>query len=271
MSRPIWFVQLLKKAFPNRYLAARATRVPILGELLNRWLFEGDDLFFMPSRRAIQINENVTNPDEVVLPSEVVEHFIQQAKVHWIMTSCICRQGDHCKRYPVDRGCLFLGEAALGINPQLGRRVTKAQALNHVEQCREAGLIHLVGRNKLDTVWLGVGPGEKLLTICNCCPCCCLWRVVPHIAPHIHAKITRMPGVSVAISDRCEGCGTCTDDVCFVDALHLLDGRATIAETCKGCGRCVTVCPEGAIELTILSDSFTQAAISRISQVVDVS
>jgi len=26
-------------------------------------------------------------------------------------------------------GCLFLGEAALGINPQLGRRVTKEEAL----------------------------------------------------------------------------------------------------------------------------------------------
>jgi ferredoxin len=47
-------------------------------------------------------------------------------------------------------------------------------------------LVHMVGRNKLDSVWLG-------------------------------AKVTRMPGVIVAASDRCVDCGTCTEDVCFVD------------------------------------------------------
>jgi ferredoxin len=271
MSRPIWFVQLLKSAFPNRYLLAKATRVPLLGKFLDHWLFEGDDLFFMPSARAIQINESLLGAEDIVLPSEVVKHFIQQANVHWIMDNCICRQADRCETYPVDLGCLFLGEAALGINPQLGRRVTMDQALDHVERCRAAGLIHLIGRNKLDTVWLGVGPGENLLTICNCCPCCCLWRVIPDIAPHIGAKITRMPGVSVRISDQCTGCGICTEEVCFVDALHLVDGRACIAERCKGCGRCATACPEDAIEITIQSDDVGLAAISRISRVVDVS
>jgi ferredoxin len=271
MSRPIWFVQLLKRAFPNRYLVAKATRVPLLGRILDHWLFAGDDLFFMPSARAIQINENLSAPRDIVLPSEVVEHFIQQANVHWIMDNCICRQGDRCESYPVNLGCLFLGEAALGINPQLGRRVTMDQALEHLERCRAAGLIHLIGRNKLDTVWLGVGPGENLLTICNCCPCCCLWRVIPDIAPHIGSKITRMPGISVAISDQCTGCGICTEDVCFVDALHLVDGRASIADRCKGCGRCAIACPENAIEVTIQFDGVGLAAIPRISRVVDVS
>jgi hypothetical protein len=90
------------------------------------------------------------------------------------MNTCLCRDAKQCKDYPIDLGCLFLGEAALGINPRLGRGVTKREALEHIRRCREAGLVHLIGRNKLDTVWLGVGPGDKLLTICHCCPCCCL-------------------------------------------------------------------------------------------------
>jgi len=271
MSRPLWFVQLIKKTFPNRFLVARATKVPIIGRILDRWLFEGDDLLYLPKDQVIQINQSLDMPGEMVLPSQVVEHFIEKANTHWIMNSCICRAAEKCEDYPIDLGCLFLGEAALGINPQLGRRVTKEEALEHVRRCREAGLVHLIGRNKLDTMWLGVGPGDKLLTICNCCPCCCLWRVLPHVAPRISVKVTRMPGISVAVSERCVGCGTCTGGVCFVDAIHVVDNRAVINDTCRGCGRCASVCPQEAIEISIEYGWFVEESIARISPLVDVS
>jgi len=271
MSRPLWFVQLIKKTFPNRFLVARATKVPILGRILDRWLFEGDDLIYLPKDQVIRINQCLDMPGEMVLPSQVVEHFIEKANVHWIMNFCICREAEKCEDYPVDLGCLFLGEAALGINPQLGRRVTKEGALQHVRRCREAGLVHLIGRNKLDTMWLGVGPGDRLLTICNCCPCCCLWRVLPYVAHRISAKVTPMPGVTLVVSDRCVGCGTCTQDVCFVDAIHLVDHRAVISDACRGCGHCVSVCPQEAIEISIEYGQFVEECIARISPLVDVS
>lgn len=271
MSRPLWFVELLRKAFPGRFLLARSTRAPIFGAMIDNWLFEGDDMMYLPKSRAIQINRPIDMQEEVVLPAQIVDHFIEEAGVHWIMDACICRQASVCRDYPIDLGCLFLGEAALGINPKLGRRVTKEEAFKHVQRCREAGLVHLIGRNKLDTVWLGVGPGTKLLTICNCCPCCCLWRVLPYIAPQISAKITRMPGVTVTVNDRCVGCGTCTEDVCFVDAIHLKQDRAVISEACRGCGRCVTVCPESAIEITVEYGELVEESIAHISPLVDVS
>ena len=226
MSQPVWFVKLLQKVFPCSFSLARLTRIPIVGRITDRLLFEGDDNIYLPQDRVIPVNQALDKPGEMVLPSQVVEHFIEKATYHWIINDCLCRDSMGCADYPIDLGCLFLGQAARGINPKLGRRVTKAEALEHVRRCREAGpstgsghgpstgsghgLVHLIGRNKLDTIWLGVGPGDKLLTICNCCPCCCLWRVLPHIAPQIGTKTARMPGVRVTVTEWCVGCGTCT-------------------------------------------------------------
>jgi ferredoxin len=271
MARPVWFVDLLKKAFPTRFLLARLTRAATFGRLIDRWLFEGDDLIYLPSDKVIRIDQPLDVPGEVVLPSQIVEHFVRQAGYHWIMNTCICRDANRCRDYPIDLGCLFLGKAVLQINPELGRRVTREEALEHVRRARAAGLVHMIGRNKLDTLWLGAGPGDQLLTICNCCPCCCLWRVLPHIAPYISSKVTAMPGVTVRVTGRCTGCGACTNGVCFVQAIQLRDGRATISGACRGCGRCVSVCPQGAIELSVDGGRPAEEAMRRLSSLVDVS
>lgn len=273
MGRPLWVVDLLKKIYSKRFLVAKATRIPAIGRLLDHWLFNGDGLIFLPqdqTARTIPVNQSIDHPGEMVLPSRVVEHFVEQASVHWIMNFCLCRAAEGCEDYPIDLGCLFLGEAALGINPELGRRVTKREALEHVQRCQEAGLVHFVGRNKLDTVWLGIGPGHKLLTVCSCCPCCCLWGVLPHVTPQISNKIQRMPGVAVSVSDKCVGCGTCIEDVCFMDAIHLEEGQAVIDDTCKGCGRCVDICPQGAIKLSIGGQRFLEDAIAHIDSLVEL-
>jgi len=271
MSRPLWFVHLIKKTYPGRFLAASATRVPLIGRIVDYLLFEGDNLIYLPKDKSIKIDRSFDPTGEMVLPSQVVEHFIEQASYRWIMNTCLCREAKKCKDYPIDLGCIFLGNATIGINPKLGRQATKEEALEHLQHCREAGLVHLIGRNKLDTVWLGVGPGNKLLTICNCCPCCCLWRALPNFSSQISAKFTRMPGVSVTVSDRCVGCGTCAQDVCFVEAIRLVDHHAIIDDACRGCGRCVDVCPQEAIEISVEYSQFVEQSIARKSTLVDVS
>ncbi len=269
----MWFVRMLKQGFPYRSVWARFTRVPVVGSGIKKMLFEGDDLIVLPRETVLKVGRDLSSEsDEVMLPSSVAEDFVERASFHWVMNTCICREATRCKDYPVDLGCLFLGEAARGIDPRLGRPVTKDEAKEHLRRCREAGLYHLVGRNKLDTFWLDVGPGDRLLTICNCCTCCCLWRILPHLSGTISSSFNRMPGLTVSVSDRCIGCGTCVETAdCIVGGIRLSGGRAVIDENvCRGCGRCAEVCPEGAIDLVIQNSGFIRAAIERIRSKVDV-
>jgi ferredoxin len=270
LARPLWYVRVLQKTFPNVKFIAKLTNFPIMGKLIDELLFKGDNIIYLPKDKIIKIDKSVGEYSEYVLPSQVLEYFIEKSNYHWIMSFCICRKSMECKDYPIDLGCLFLGEATLGINPQLGRRVTKEEALEHLKHCQEAGLIHMVGRNLLDKQWLGVKPGNKLLSICNCCPCCCLWRVSSILTPKIGSKIKKMPGIEIKVNNKCIGCGTCMRGVCFVDAISLIDNHAFISNECRACGRCVEICPQHAIDVIIKDKSFIEKSIQEIEQLVDI-
>lgn len=271
MPRSKLFIWLLKKGFPLRSVFARFTKIPVVGRGIDHMLFHEDDIIYLPKDEVsiIKVNKTLESHGEMVVPSKVLDHFIEEANYHWIMDWCICRSASSCKNYPIDLGCLFLGEASSRIDPKLGRKVTKEEALLHVKRCREAGLVHLIGRNKLDTFWLKVGPSQKLLTVCNCCECCCLWRILPHVSKKISSKVTKMPGVTVTVGEECIGCGTCIE-TCFVHAIKVLDKKAVISDACRGCGRCVAVCPQNAITLTIDGVENLDLSIEKIKSLVDV-
>ncbi|MCP4756244.1 MAG: 4Fe-4S ferredoxin [Proteobacteria bacterium] len=264
MSRPLWQVDLIRKSFPTPF-TARLTRIPLIGRLTDRLLFKDDDIVYIPIDESIEPEENVA------LPSDVVRHFVKLAGHRWIMDECICRAARECRDHPIDLGCIFLGEAVLGINPGLGRLASVEETLEHVDRCEEAGLVHLIGRNKLDSVWLNVKPGNKLLTICNCCSCCCLWKT---LLPNAHRSITdsirKAPGLEIVVSDECIGCGTCSEN-CFSRSIEVRDERAVVSDTCIGCGRCVSLCQQNALRMNIASpESFNDDLIRRISSLVEV-
>ncbi|NIQ04489.1 MAG: 4Fe-4S ferredoxin [Candidatus Korarchaeota archaeon] len=268
------FIEIL---WPTLFTLAKMTKIPVLGKMLGELLYSKDDkLIYLPKRAAVtrrevvEVMQPLKPPENIVLPSIVVEYFIKKAKHHFIMDFCICRKSNQCEEYPINLGCLFLGEASRNLPSEFGRSVTENEALEHVEECKEAGLVHLIGRHRVDSIWLNAPPEEKLLTICNCCPCCCLHRTIPFLHPSLGAKVKRMPGLTVEVTDECIGCGTCAD-ICFVNAIDVRNGKADIGDVCKGCGRCVEVCPEGAINLTIERSDFLEKTISEIEHVVDVS
>jgi len=258
------------KTFPNIKFTATLTKLPILGKLIDNFLFKGDDIIYLPQDRVIEIDKPLGEYREYVLPSQILNHFINKAKKHWIMNFCICRTSMKCEDYPQDLGRLFLGEAVLGINPHLGRLVSKNEALDHIKKCDEAGLVHMIGRNKLDAQWLGVGPGEKLLTICNCDPCCCLWRIAPFLTPRIGSKVKKMPGVKIQVTNKCTDCGTCREGICFVNAIKEINGKSFISEDCRGCSRCVSICPQKAIEFKIEDRHYIQRSIEELDELFDL-
>jgi ferredoxin len=266
MMRTDLVVGFLVRAFPRRFLAAKATRLPLVGRVADRMLFSGDKIVYLPQDRVIEVGRVIDPGEQMFLPSEAVDRFIERSGRRWVMNWCICRKATGCKDYPVGLGCLFLGEATAKIDTSLGRPVTKEEAKEHVRKCREAGLVHLIGRNKLDALWLGTGDPGRLMTICNCCPCCCLWKVLPTMAPAIGAKVTKMPGLELIVTEKCVGCGTCAK-TCFMDAISVKEGRAVIGDQCRGCGRCAVRCPHKAIEVRLGDLGET---VEGISAAVDV-
>lgn len=279
MATPIWFVDLIKRVYPSRFFLSRLTRsIPPLGYVVEKIFFDGDKMFILPKdgkkshTYKVKVGESIPLPEEVILPSQVVHHYIDQTNYLWKMNECLCRAAAGCKDYPIDLGCLFLGEAATGINPKLGHIISKEEAHRHIHYADEHGLVHIIGRNKLDTIWLGVYPGDRLMTICNCCPCCCLYNILPHITPTISKKFLRMPGVMVEVdASRCISCGQCVESkICFIHAISIQDGHAQIDESCLACGRCVEVCPSGAIQLAIQDQDTIRKTIKQIDFKIDV-
>ncbi|MBI5844879.1 MAG: 4Fe-4S binding protein [Deltaproteobacteria bacterium] len=269
MSRPDWLIGFIKKTFIRDEKKMAAAKLPVFGRIVEHFLFEGDHLVCLPRDQVVTVNQNVEDPGQTVLPSALADHLIDKAEHLFLMDFCICRTSMECRDYPVKYGCLFMGEATRDINPGWGRFVTKDEARAHLARCREAGLIHFVGRSKLDTVWLGIGPGEKLLTVCNCCPCCCITRGLPYVGERFAGKIHKAPGVSVSVGEDCIGCGSCVD-ACFAHAITLSDGRAEIGDECRGCGRCVETCPQTAISLTVDPALFPGRPEEHILNLVDI-
>jgi ferredoxin len=268
--RPLWFVALLKKAFGGIKFLAKLSNLPFMSKIYELLLFKGDNIIYLPKDASITIDKDIGVPENLILPTRVLEYFIEKANYHWIMDFCICRASMKCEDYPIDLGCLFLGKGVLEINPQLGHLATKQEALEHIKKCREAGLVHMIGRNLLDKQWLGIKQGKKLLSICNCCPCCCLWRIAPVLHPDLSDKVKKVPGAKVFVNDDCVGCRTCTQDICFVDAIKIKDNKAYITDQCRACGRCVEVCPNGAIELVIKNEDYIEQVIEELDKIINV-
>lgn len=270
MGTPTWLIPLLEKAFPYRYKLASVTDVPLIAQALHQTVFNGDDMIYLPKDRVV-VQQSVEQSGSVLLPSALVDHFIEKASYRWIMDFCICRKAEGCQDYPQDLGCIFLGEAVLKISSKIGHLANKEEALAHVRRARELGLVHLIGRDRIDNLWSGASPFGKLMTICQCCPCCCLFKVLPRLDPLNRRKVVRMPGVKVWVDEqKCIACGACSQDVCFVGAIQMNRETAQISQECRGCGRCVEVCPQGAIHLTIEDSDYLQKQIARITRLVDV-
>jgi len=217
-------------------------------------------MYTLPPDRTIKIDEKA-EVSSMLVPSSILEHFIRKASHRFIMNWCGCRDSNNCRDYPIELGCIFLGEAAKDIHPELGRLASVDEALEHAQRWREAGLHNNVGHAPHDAAFLEVGPVDRFMTVCGCCLCCCINKEV--------GLKTRMPGIEIRVMDNCTRCGICID-TCLYNGMAIEDDKAHTTASCIGCGRCADACPDNAIEVTVIDPSYIEKTLQSISEKVDV-
>jgi ferredoxin len=262
--------KIRKRVEAEEALLGKADWTPEELQFFTRGFPEGEGLMTLPADTSIAINVSIED-ESTVLPSAILEHLIKTASHRTIMNFCPCRDTMDCKDYPREFGCIFLGDAAKLINAELGRAATVEEALEYARTCRERGLIHRVGKFSADLNWLNeeVGPHTKLLTVCNCCLCCCGGRLLKAVDKVTLDKMShKLPGVAVTVSEECTGCGLC-EERCIYHAIKVQNGRAEVEEDCKACGRCTDVCPTQALKVTVYDKDYVDNAIAILSGKVD--
>jgi len=244
MGRPAWQIKLITLFWPLRNFLAAMVGWPLLG----RWMrstFRGDRASYIPVRVEVE------RPQSVVLPTQRVERLIRESPFRFVLHQCLCRSLEPCKNYPIEIGCLFLGEGAREIAPSLGKEVTVEEALAHHRKALEAGLIPMMGRLRWDSIWLGVKRADQLLTLCHCCECCCYFRLYRFLPREAAQGLRKLEGLEVSVGETCDGCGICVER-CFIRARSLKGGKAVVGDNCRGCGRCALVCPCQAVRVRLL-------------------
>ena len=249
--------------FPAEHFSV-LSRVPHLTEMLP---------VFDPAKSnfsVIPINKDVEGAEDIALPIEIIDNLIDRARVQVILSKCVCRVNYDCQNYPEDHGCLFLGESALETPKKWRRIVTKEEAKAHARKGIELGLVPMVGKIRFDSDTLGIRDRGKLMTICFCCECCCLSRFLAPLPPELVDSLEHpIEGISIEVTDDCIGCGECID-VCYLNALSLVDGKIVRSDICRVCGRCAGVCKQNAIKIKLDNPNVVDDVVNRLLSIVEI-
>lgn len=250
--RPEWWMSLQAFLFPFIQKLLRETQTTLLGRLsglLTIPVLSGKnfDITYLP------IHQKISGGGDALLPRKVLQEIIRRSAHRTIIKKCTCRDGNQCKSHPIELGCLLLGEGSREIDIGVSRHVGVDEALEHVDQCIENGLVPFVGRFKADNYIWGVRDQGKLLTVCFCCRCCCIIQNSVKYLPDVTKEsVVKLKGLIIETDHSlCNTCSRCVE-VCFIGARSLQNGTIVYdAGLCKGCGHCVAVCQESAIQATV--------------------
>lgn len=158
-----------------------------------------------------------------------------------VVTDCFCRK----HRNMIDKGCdrpvetcfMFGSMGQYYLDNNMGRKVTKDEALKIIADAQRAGLVTQPGTS------------QNPSGMCNCCGDCCgvlsAIKRYPNPAEMVHSN-----HYSTIVEENCTGCGACID-ICQVEAITL--NQSGIAEVnpkrCIGCGLCLIACELDAVIL----------------------
>src|SRR5512136_2439601 len=157
------------------------------------------------------------HPSERVVPFKLARDVILENPGAIALGTCFCRavQPNPCLPLSQQEVCLILGDPFAAFiadhNPKF-RRASQEEAVSVIEQAHKRGEVQCAYFKK-DT-------GNRLVEICNCCPCCCMgmrvWNLfggaIPFLAPS---------GYVSQVNDSCDGCGVCAGKTCPFSAISL--------------------------------------------------
>lgn len=207
-------------------------------EFFDMWreFFNQEMVVHEPSQHSLR----VLPVEEVIRSTRILDTESARAIV-WdarrvAVQRCPCRTRERRCVNPLDVCLSFGGLADYVLSRELGREITKQEALQILERCEDLGLVHQTINSDQPDV------------ICNCCPCCCslLRSIVFHGIRAASAASRFQPSVD---DDSCAHCLACTE-ACYFSAMVDDGGQRTfVAQNCFGCGLCAHACPQQAIQL----------------------
>ena len=222
----------------------------------------------------IPINQSLGTYESQIISVKVFKHFIDKASNIVMLNDCGCRRVNDCQDHDISLGCMYMGDDTLNllITEDKGRVATKEEAIERVKLAVENGLIPLLGRAMDEADMFGVKDTGHFLSMCFCCPCCCIdGKIITHGSIGLNFA-HRMGGVTVKVDeDLCVGCEECLE-VCVFRGMEMIDGIAKVnQERCLGCGRCESTCPNDAISIEIDDISRVDELIKILESHVEVS
>ncbi len=237
---PFWSGQNNEK---TRTLASLANKYfyPEYGREFGRIPTTG--LRALPIQKTIEDNRLIQPYEDVVKVMEKEDYIC--------VGHCPCRQRKNldpdepsCRHETFN--CLHFGRLARYMVKQgMGKKISHEEGMKILQAAADAGLVHGISGH--------MGAPDS---ICNCCPCCCLYVQSANVLGlHGHQRSNYM---AVADLQTCKGCGLCAER-CPMEAILMeatpdarnKTGKISIIDTekCIGCGVCAHKCPTQSITL----------------------
>ncbi|MBT4269041.1 MAG: hypothetical protein HN945_08340 [Deltaproteobacteria bacterium] len=194
-----------------------------------------------PLQRVITVNETVATGNQIHTYDQFKTYIEQNDEI--AVATCYCRhadllRGEDTHGLPMQTCFTFARTAQYQVECLGGKKLTKQEAYEILETCKDAGLVHMTHNT-----------AEGVNYLCNCdrWHCHSIKTVLKQPKPAAVFNSGFEPQFNL---DRCTACEICLDR-CPAVALVMGEEDAPVVDLdrCFGCGVCATGCDDEAVTM----------------------